>query len=139
VLAITRHVAISGLLFVQPAIAESVQYKLKCPLHADDGRAVAIHIDIEAGSIASVSGLPPEWSIRINNGPSMSATFDGSMAVGAAALECRKLSDLAFEVRKQEEFGSRFRLGGFVTATTDFEHTKKLSLQKSDFLSGHRP
>ncbi len=95
-------------------------------------RIVGIHIEITAGIIHAMNGLPRGWRITIDNKADGSASVLGGAEVGAAALDADQLIKF-LRIEKDESLGEKFEISGQLDVTRDFVDVRTLPLRLDNF------
>jgi hypothetical protein len=96
-------------------------------------RIVSFEIRISAGAFRTISNLPLGWTVDIDNDASWHTTARGSLMVGAAALSPEEFKKLQFLIEKNEFEDLKFHVEGTISVTKDFQKTRKIQLNSSDF------
>ncbi len=96
-------------------------------------RIVSFEIRIAAGAFRTISDLPLGWTVDIDNDASWHTKVGGSLMVGAAALSPEELKKLKFLIEKNEFEDLKFQIEGTLVVTKDFDKTRNIQLNSSDF------
>ena len=102
--------------------------------HAADELIGWFHIDVHCGDVTSMSGIPRDWYVTLDNMTNCETTVQGSAIHGAAALSEKELGAFKLHVTKNEGDGLVFGLSGQVSVTKDFESERRVELTASDFI-----
>lgn len=135
-------------LFVVIVLFSSMQYgnAISCELvhvsipkgrFAEDERIVAFTASIVAGGVFAFPNVPMGWSITIYNDPSWKTSINGTIIVGAAALDTR-LAPVVFDhfltIEEEPNSDVPFDVTLEIVTTTDFVKLKTLSLKRSELI-----
>lgn len=102
-------------------------------LKLDPGeRVVDFHFDVQSGRIARLSDIPIGWDVSVDNDPSWNTKIEGSIRVGAAALDASFFRDFAL-IEKQANPDLPFKIQGEIDVSKDFSNGRKIRLAMSDF------
>jgi hypothetical protein len=109
-------------------------------------RVVGFETKISGGAVEAVEGVPSGWSIEIRNDPSWECSVSGSIYVGAAAVDERRIAAL---LRIIPEPGAHDKPAVTVTiqSTRDFAHSNEhyvgrvnlFAVGSSNVLDGREP
>ena len=94
-------------------------------------RVVGIRLKFESAQITSMPIVPIGWQISVINDPSWSATVQGSIIVGAAAVDSSFFHDF-ITIKKGPDQGLSLAIEGEIDLTTDFEHERQVRLDSSN-------
>ncbi|MGB9234562.1 MAG: hypothetical protein WCC04_09120 [Terriglobales bacterium] len=111
------------------AVAQGQMISISIPsLHlAPKERVVGFELHIKAGRIAKLPNVPSGWNISIGNDPSWNTDIEGTMIVGAAALDSSFFRDF-LTVEKSEPLGVPFDVRGEVIVTEDFVAQRRIRI-----------
>ena len=112
----------------QPNLAVSItQFRLNA-----HERIAAFEVRVASGRIAALPNVPIGWNISVDNDPSWNTKLEGSIRVGAAALDSDFFRDFML-VEKHDSLGLPFQLTGEVVVTKDFDTERRIPLSPGDF------
>jgi len=101
----------------------------------DGERVIGLTITLTHGTFASFNGIPEGWYFRLDNSTHAQQDLSGEVSVGAGALFRKELPNMWVCVHTSRIAGAKFAISGELQVTTDFEKTRKIRLEKSDFVT----
>jgi len=96
-------------------------------------RVVSFNLKVTSGRVAQLPDMPIGWNISVDNDPSWNTSVNASVQVAAAALDASYFKDFAV-IEKEDTAESPFDLGGKVTVSTDFSHSRTIQVAMKDFV-----
>ncbi len=104
-----------------------------------DSSITSFQMDLNAGTVQSVEGIPIGWNVDISDDVSWRSRVSATSTAGAATLSAEELKRLAFIVRRNETDTFKFAVSGSVTTSKSFENPKKTDLAQKDFALSAAP
>jgi hypothetical protein len=103
---------------------------------APDERIGKFRIDLACAQILSISGIPWDWHLSMDNVGNCETYVDGGVFHGSGMIEKERLRELKLRVIKHEikNLDRTFSLSGQLLVTKDFGETQHfIDLKPSDF------
>jgi|GEM_PF-1454132 len=94
-------------------------------------RVVGFTFHFNSARVAALPNVPMGWNVTVDNDPSWNTAIEGSIGVGAAALEPSFLRDF-LRIEKDESLGIPFNVQGEIVVSEDFEHERHLKVGKKE-------
>jgi len=94
-------------------------------------RVVGIRLKFISAQVTSMPVVPIGWQVSVINDPSWSATVQGSIIVGTAAVDSSFLHNFV-TIKRGPDLEPPFTFEGEIALTTDFEHTRQVRLDPSN-------
>ena len=96
-------------------------------------RVVGFKIQIKSGRIAAAPNVPIGWHVTIDNDASWRTSIEGTVEVGAAALDSTFFQEFLV-VEKNESMGIPFEIKGEVDVSEDFEALRRIKISMKDLV-----
>jgi hypothetical protein len=96
-------------------------------------RIVGFNLTVKSGTITALPSVPSGWNISIDNDPSMTTNYHGTLIVGAAALNQKYFTNFVI-IDKDETLGLKFDVNMEIIVTEDFINERRIYLKSKDLI-----
>jgi hypothetical protein len=94
---------------------------------------VGLQIELNAGSFESISNVPGDWHVTIDNSSSGDARLEAHAESDAMALTGQQLLSVGVQIRRTETTAKKFQISGEYVLASDREQERRIPLGAYNF------